>query len=84
LVDKVNYGEIILAPGASTTWWHTWTHINTDRWVWFSAVAVSDNGSVEITRQWSEKTLKGFNQVWCTFKNIGTTPVRFVRYAVSI
>ena len=84
MVNKIEYGEIVLAPGLSTTWWHTWTHIKPWRWVMFSAIPASDNGKVEITRQWGERDIYGTTKWLVTFKNVGSTTVRFRRFGVSI
>jgi hypothetical protein len=83
-VKKTTYGTIVLAAGHQQTWWHTWTYIKPWRWVRFSIIPDSDNGKVEILRQWGEKNIYGTSKMLVSFKNIGGTPVRFRRQCVSI
>lgn len=78
------YGQIVLAAGQSQTWWHTWTYINSGRWIWFSAIPASDNGKVEITRQWGERDIYGNCKWLVTYKNNGGTTVRFRRYCAAM
>jgi hypothetical protein len=83
-VRKTSYGEIVLAPGQTQTWWHTWTYIKYWRWCMFALGPVTDNSKVEITRQWWERDIWGTSKMLVTFKNIGSTSVRFRRHCVSI
>jgi hypothetical protein len=79
---KAVWGTIILAPGASTTWWHTWGFADT-HFVRFDACPTSTNSCVEITRQWACKDIYGTVLRWVTFRNNGGTLVRFRRTCIK-
>ena len=70
------WGNITLAPGATTTWWFTWG-FQSREFVRFDACPDSDNSRVEVTRQWAEKDLFGGISRLVTFRNNGTTTVAF-------
>ena len=82
-VKKTIYGALVLAPGKSVTYWHTWGF--TDKhWVDIDACPTSDNSHVEVTRQYARKDINGTVLRYATFKNIGSTTVRFNRPCVKI
>lgn len=70
------WGTIVLAPGAQTTWWFTWG-FRSHQWTRFDASPQSDNSKVEIVRQWAEKDIHGGISRLVTFRNNGSTPVAF-------
>jgi hypothetical protein len=83
MANNVEYGSIILNPGQSQTWWHTWTHIKSWDWTLFSASSSTPNGKIEITRQWSEMDIHGTSKWLVTFRNVGSVQAVCRRHAHS-
>lgn len=75
-VDVGTWGNVILSPGQVQTWWFTWA-FDSNHWVLFDACPDSDNSKVQILAQWGEKDIYGGVRRLVTFKNNGTTHVRF-------
>lgn len=75
-VDVGTWGTILLNPGQVQTWWFTWG-FDSNHWVRWDVVPVSDNSSVQILAQWAGKNIYGGVTRYVTFKNNGSTPVLF-------
>lgn len=75
-VDYGRWGPIVLSAGQQQTWWFTWG-FDSNHFVHFSACPDSDQSSIEILAQWADKNLSGGVTYYATFKNNGSTAVRF-------
>ena len=75
-VDVGTWGPIVLAAGQQQTWWFTWS-FDSNHYVHFDACPDADQSSVQILAQWATKNIEGGVTRHVTFKNNGSTTVRF-------